>query len=370
MRRFLPLLLLAAALAGGGAWTFSARAATPQVTVVAEGLEHPWALAFLPEGEMLVTERSGRLRRIGREGQLSPPLAGVPTVVARGQGGLLDVVPAPDFARSRQIYLSYSEPRDGRRNGTTVMRARLGALGLEGQEILFRQEPAMDSGHHFGSRLAFAPDGRLFVTLGDRGNSRDQAQSLGGHLGKVVRLEADGRVPRDNPFLKTPGARPELWSYGHRNPQGAAIHPVTGQLWIHEHGPQGGDEVNLPRPGRNYGWPVVTHGREYSGAKLGEGKHKEGMETAVQVWVPSIAPSGMAFYTHARFPQWRDSLFVGSLKFGQLVQLRLDGERIAGEERYEIGRRVRDVRQGPDGALYLLTDESRAALLRVTPAAP
>jgi glucose/arabinose dehydrogenase len=337
------------------------------VTTVAQGLEHPWALAFLPDGRMLVTERPGRMRLVSASGVVSPPLQNVPEVVARGQGGLLDVVPAPDFAKSRHIYFSYSEPRASG-NGTAVARARLTPSALEAVEVIFRQQPGIQSDKHFGSRLAFAADGTLYVTLGDRGSQRDAAQALDNDIGKVVRLAADGSIPADNPDAAGRLGEPQVWSYGHRNPQGAAIHPQTGKLWITEHGPKGGDELNIPLAGRNYGWPIITHGREYSGLEVGEGiSSAKGLEQPVHYWVPSIAPSGMAFYTAERFPVWRGSLFVGSLKFGQLVRLQLEGERVVHEERLLDGlnRRIRDVRQGPDGYLYLLTDAADARVLRV-----
>ncbi|HSW15380.1 MAG TPA: PQQ-dependent sugar dehydrogenase [Solimonas sp.] len=347
-----------------------APAGSLQLQEVARGLEHPWALAFLPDGRMLVTERPGRMRLVDAQGRLSPPLAGVPAVADGGQGGLLDVVLDPQFAQTRRIYFSYSEPRaDGR--GTAVAHAQLGAQGLEGLRVIFRQQPSMSGGNHYGSRLAFAPDGNLFVTLGERYNGMQQAQLLDNHLGKVIRIDREGGVPVGNPYIKRKDARPEIWSYGHRNPQGAAIDPQSGRLWTHEHGPRGGDEINLPQAGRNYGWPVITWGVDYSGLKIADGETtRKGMEQPLHYWVPSIAPSGMAFYTAQRFPAWRGSLFVGSLKFGQLVRLQLDGERVLREERHELGARIRDVRQGPDGWLYLLTDDSKGRLLRVGPATP
>lgn len=354
---------------------FTSQAGPLVMSEVSTGLENPWSLAFLPDGRMLVTERPGRLRLLSAEGELGEPLGGVPKVAARGQGGLLDVLPSPDFASTGLIYLSYSEPRGGDQNGTSVLRARLKSSGLSGSleetKVIFRQQPAVDSGHHFGSRLVWARDGTLFVSLGDRGSERDSAQTLDNHLGKLLRIRADGSVPPDNPFVNRPGAKPEIWSYGHRNQQGAALHPVSGAIWTHEHGPQGGDEVNAPKAGRNYGWPAITYGREYSGLEVGEGIHEhEGMEQPLHYWVPSIAPSGMAFYTHDRVPAWKGSLFVASLKLGQLSRLTLDGEKVVGEERLLEGlnRRLRDVRQGPDGALYLLTDDAEGAILRLAPA--
>lgn len=362
-------VMIAAAmlLANGcaGAQEFTSSTGSLRVTTVASGLAHPWGLQFLPDGRMLVTERPGRVRIVTASGEVSAPLGGVPAVAARGQGGLLDVALAPDFGSSRMIYLSYSEPGEGGA-GTAVARARLGATSLEQLEVIFRQVPRTDGGNHFGSRLVFSRDGHLFVTLGER-FQRDQAQHLDVHLGKVVRLRPDGTVPADNPFVGRSDVRPEIWSYGHRNPQGAALHPVTGALWTVEHGAMGGDEVNRPMPGRNFGWPVITYGKDYSGATIGEGTAKPGMEQPVYYWDPSIAPSGMAFYTGDRFPEWRGDLFVGSLKFGQLVRLRLEGDAVVGEERLLDGlrERVRDVRQGPDGYLYLLTDSPEGRILRV-----
>jgi len=347
----------------------TAAAGALKVQQVAQGLEQPWGLAFLPDGRMLVTEKAGTLRLVDAQGQVSAPLAGVPKVVMRGQGGLLDVAVDPQFARTQRIYLSYAEPRGGDANATAVAHARLDGRAMKEVTVIFRQQPARDSGHHFGSRLVFAPDGALFVTLGDRNSARDQVQPLDTTIGKVVRIDRDGGIPPGNPFAGREGALPEVWSYGHRNLQGAAWNPADGQLWTHEHGPKGGDEINVARPGRNYGWPAITYGREYSGLKVGEGlSAKAGMEQPMHWWVPSIAPSGMAFYTAERFPQWRGQLFVGSLKFGQLVQLQLDGERVVRETRHEMKARIRDVRQGPDGYLYLLTDAADGRLLRVAPA--
>jgi aldose sugar dehydrogenase len=365
---FAVLVLTAgSACAKAPAQRFDSEHGTVTVTEIARGLAHPWALAFLPDGRMLVTERPGRMRVITQDGRVSTPLAQVPAVHARGQGGLLDVVPAPDFAESGRIWFCYAEPRD-KANGTTLAHARLGNGALEDVTPVFRQTPAKDSNHHFGCRIVFTPDDHLFLVLGDRGASRNLAQDLGTHIGKVIRLRADGSVPDDNPFAQRADALPEIWSYGHRNAQGAALHPQTGRLWLHEHGPQGGDEINVPRPGLNYGWPVITYGREYSGATIGKGiTEAEGMEQPIHYWAPSIAPSGMAFYTAERFTPWRNNLFVGSLKFGQLVRLELDGETIKHEERLLDGlkRRIRDVRQGPDGHLYLITDEADGRVLRV-----
>jgi glucose/arabinose dehydrogenase len=344
--------------------------AAPQIATVASGLEHPWGLAFLPDGRFLVTERPGSLRIVGPDGRVGPPLVGVPEVDAVNQGGLLDVVLDPAFAKNRLVYLSYTEPREGG-NGTTVARGVLGEAGLTNLKVIFRQLPAMSGGHHFGSRLVFGRDGTLFVTLGDRGSGRDSAQTLDNHLGKIVRINPDGSVPSDNPFVGRKGALPEIWSYGHRNVQGAALHPVTGELWANEHGPRGGDELNRVLAGRNYGWPVVSYGREYSGLSISDSGTAPGIEPPVHYWVPSIATSGLAFYTGDKYPDWRGDAFVGGLKSQQLVRLRIDGNRVAQEERLlrgDVRDRVRDVRQGPDGYIYLLTDEMDGRLLRLEPA--
>jgi glucose/arabinose dehydrogenase len=344
-----------------------------KVETFAKGLAYPWGMAFLPDGRLIVTERPGRMRLVGKDGRLSPPLKGVPAVAAGRQGGLLDVALSPDFASSKLVFISYSEPRSGGRNGTSVARGRLQIDGdgasLADVEVIFRQEPALAGGLHFGSRLAFARDGNLFVTLGER-FQREKAQDLSTHYGKVVRIRPDGSVPADNPFLGKSGARPEVWSWGHRNVQSGAIHPVTGKLWTVEHGARGGDEVNVPLAGRNYGWPVISYGVDYSGAKIGVGTAKAGMEQPVYYWDPSIAPSGMAFYTGDLFPEWKGNLFVGALRGEALHRLVLDGERVVGEEALlrDLGERIRDVRSGPDGALWLLTDNSDGRVLRLVPA--
>ena len=340
------------------------------VTITA-GLEHPWGMAFLPDGRVLVTERPGRLRIVERDGKTGPPIAGVPAVDANGQGGLLDVALDPAFATNRLVYLSYSEPREAG-NATSVARGVLEDGNLTGVQVIFRQQPAMQGGHHFGSRLVFARDGTLFVTLGERNIARAQAQTLDNTLGKIVRINPDGTIPPDNPFVGRAGALPEIWSYGHRNVQGAALHPVTGELWANEHGPKGGDELNRVLPGRNYGWPTVSYGTEYTGQTISDSGTAPGIESPVHYWVPSIATSGLMFYTGARFPAWRGSAFVGGLKSQQLVRLRLDGDRVVEEERLLRGvvkERVRDVEQGPDGCIYLLTDEDNGRLLRLQPAA-
>lgn len=339
------------------------------VTPVATGLQHPWGLAFLPDGRMLVTERPGRLRYVSPDGKLSEPVAGVPAVHAVNQGGLLDVALDPGFASNATIYLSFAERGEGDENGTAVARARLDGMQLVDVTVIYRQQPKFASGHHFGSRLVFAKDGTLFVTQGDRNKLREGVQDLSTDIGKVVRIRTDGKVPADNPFVGRVGARPEIWSYGHRNIQGAALHPASGELWTHEHGPRGGDEINVTRAGLNYGWPVITYGREYHGPAIGEGTAKAGMEQPLHYWVPSIGPSGMAFHDGNGYPQWKGQLFVGALASKQLVRLELDsGGGVRAEERIAIGERVRDVRVGPDGALYLLTDEDPGRLLRVVPA--
>jgi len=340
------------------------------VTVVA-GLDHPWSVAFLPDGRILVTERPGRLRLVGTDGKLAPrPIDGLPANLAEhGQGGLLDVALHPRFAENGWVYLSYAA-RDGSGVGTEVARGKLAGDRLTEMQTLFRMQPKSGGGRHFGSRLVFGRDGYLFITLGDRGE-QDRAQRLDDHAGKIVRLHDDGRVPADNPFAQRAGARPEIWSLGNRNVQGAALHPRTGALWAHEHGPQGGDEVNVILAGANYGWPVITHGANYgTGTKIGEGTAKPGMAQPILYWVPSIAPSGMAFYDGERFARWKGDLFVGALRDRMLVRLRLDGERVVREERIFIGTlgRIRDVRAGPDGLLYLLTDESDGKLIRLEPA--
>lgn len=346
-----------------------------RVDTVAKGLENPWALQILPDGRYLVTERPGRLRLVERDGRLSAPVAGVPAVAVTGQGGLLDVALAPDFSRSRLVFFTYAEPRGSGRNGTAVAKGRLNleqsAPRLDEVQVIFRQSPDHSGGLHFGSRLAFAPDGRLFVTLGERFQMAF-AQDLGRHWGKVVRLEPDGSVPPDNPFVGRSDARPEIWSYGHRNPQSAAIHPGSGKLWIVEHGPRGGDEVNVPLKGLNYGWPVIGYGIDYSGARLHETTAKPGMEQPVYYWVPSIAPSGMAFYSGSLFKGWNGNLLVGALAGQALHRLVLDGERIVGEEVLlsDLRERIRDVRVAPDGAVLVLTDSSDGKVLRLVPATP
>jgi glucose/arabinose dehydrogenase len=373
------LRLIGAAAALGAARAAMAQKPTLAIkpTTLAHGLQRPWGFAFLPgferEGRLLVTEKTGRLRIVDtRSGKPGAPIGGVPKVDAMGQGGRLDVALDPRFADNALVYLSYAEPGEGEdrgKNGTAVARARLdGNERLADVQVIFRQRPKIASTAHFGSRLQFARDGRLFVTLGDRFFERHAAQELGNHLGKVVRIEPDGRIPPDNPFVGKPGAAPEIWSYGHRNVQGAALHPATGELWSCEHGPQGGDEVNVDEAGRNYGWPVVTYGREYvTGAKIGEGTARPGMEPPITYWVPSIAPSGIGFLSSPHYPGWQGDLFVGALRAQCLVRLALDGRRVMQEERLlsTFFERIRAVRQGPDGWLYLITDNEDGRLVRL-----
>jgi glucose/arabinose dehydrogenase len=351
--------------------TTPAAGQSPRAETVASGLEHPWAVAFLPEGRFLVTERPGRMRVVNAQGRLSAPLAGVPTVATGSQGGLLDVVPDSGFAGNRTLYFCYSEPGPGGTNSTALARARLAAdeSRLEDVRVIFSAKPKVASRMHFGCRIVEARDGTLFLALGERFSRKDDAQTLDNHHGKVVRIQKDGGVPPDNPFVGRAGALPETWSYGHRNPQGATLGP-DGRVWLNEHGPQGGDEINVPQPGRNYGWPVITFGENYGGGKVGEGiTQKEGMEQPLHYWVPSIAPSGMAFLTSDRYgAAWKGNLFVGSLKFGYLDRIELAGGKVTREHKLLQGvGRVRDVRQGPDGLLYLLTDEDNGKLVRVVP---
>lgn len=343
-----------------------------RLQTVAAGLDRPWGLAFLPDGRALVAEKPGRLRIVGFDGRLGEPLRGVPAVDPKGQGGLLDVALDPGFERNATIYLAFAEPREGGTNGTSVARARLVDDGrLEDVRVIFRQQPALASGHHFGSRIVFRRDGTLFVTLGDRNSGREYVQRLDSHIGKIVRIDRDGQAPADNPYRGQAGARPELWSIGHRNVQGAALDPATGELWITEHGPKGGDELNHVQGGRSYGWPLVTYGVEYSGLKVSDRTEAPGLESPVHHWVPSIGTSGLAFYTGARIPAWTGNVFVGGLASMDLARLELRDGKVVHEERLfrkELGKRIRTVVTGPDGALYLLTDDGNGELIRVVPA--
>jgi aldose sugar dehydrogenase len=342
-------------------------AAPGAVTTFARGLEHPWGMAFLPDGRMLVTERPGRLRIVDKSGKVSAPLSGVPNVQAQGQGGLLDVALDPQFAENRIVYLSFSEPEGGLAS-TAVARGRFTDAGLQDVRVIYRQQPKVSGGGHFGSRIVFRRDGTMFITQGERMRYSEQSQDLKSGLGKVVRINRDGTIPKDNPFAGRGDARPEIWSYGHRNVQSAVVHPETGVLWTVEHGARGGDELNRPEPGKNYGWPVISYGREYSGRPIGQGiSAKAGMEQPVYFWDPVIAPSGMVVYTGNAYPGWKGSVFIGSLQPGLLVRLTMRNGRVASEERYlgELGERIRDVEQGPDGLLYLLTDSPSGRVLRL-----
>lgn len=348
------------------------KASSIKVATIAKGLNHPWGLQFLPEGQMLVTERPGTLRIVAGDGKLSPPIAGVPQVWANGQGGLLDVALAPDFATSGRIVLAYAASRGALSGGgTAVATARLVPSGLggrlEGVSVIFQQDPSLSGGLHFGCRLVFARDGTLFIALGDRGR-KEGAQDLGGHLGKVLRLNLDGAVPADNPFRGQSGKKPEIWSYGHRNIQGAALHPVSGKLWIVEHGPRGGDEINIADKGKNYGWPTIGYGIDYSGAKIHDAEAKEGMEQPLYYWRPSIAPSGMCIHSGQGAGDWKGNVFVGALLGQALHRLVFDGEAITGEEVLLKDRfgRIRDVRESPDGSVVVLTDDPQGGIVRVS----
>jgi aldose sugar dehydrogenase len=349
------------------------------VVTVASGLQVPWGLAFLPDGRMLVTERPGRLRVVSKDGTLSPPVTGIPALDARGQGGLLDIALDPKYASNRLVYLGIAELQEGGKNHTAVLRGKFvdgPTPKLENVQVIFRQAPSLDSTLHFGCRLVFGRDGKLFIAMGDRSipEGRMQAQRMDGLLGKIVRLNADGSIPKDNPFVGREGVRPEIWSLGHRNIQSAALHPRTGELWEVEHGTRGGDEINIARKGKDYGWPTIAYGIEYRGGPITGGlTAKEGMEQPLYYWDPVIAPSGMAFYTGNLFPAWKGSLFIGGLGSTCLVRLTLDGDKVVGEERLLTDlqpkrERIRDVRQGPEGALYILTDNAMGRILKLVPA--
>ena len=355
----------------GQAQTFKSELGPVTATPVVQGLDHPWALAFLPDKKgMLVTERPGHLRWVSPEGKLSAPLAGVPKVWAKGQGGLLDVVLSPDFANDRLVYLSFAEEGQDGNAGTAVGRGRLSddMSSLSDFKVIFRQEPKLSTGNHFGSRLVFDRDGYLFIALGEN-NQRSTSQDLDKLQGKVVRIYPNGRIPEDNPFVGQKGAKPEIWSYGHRNQQGAALNPWTGTLWTHEHGPKGGDEINLIERGQNYGWPLATHGIDYSSKPIPEAKGKvvEGTVAPYHVWEKSPGISGMTFYDGERFKPWQHNLFIGALADKDVIRLQLDGDKVVHEERLLGGlkARIRDVRQGPDGYVYVLTDEDKGAVYRV-----
>ena len=367
MKSFLIVALLLAP-ATANAQTFQSSAGELRIDAVAKGLSHPWGLQFLPDGRMIVTERDGDIRIVAKDGKLSPPLAGVPKVLARGQGGMLDIALDRDFAQNRTLYFCFTYDSGG---NAAIARARLASdTALDDVKVIFRQQ-GPGGGNNHGCRIAQNPsDNNLFVTLGDHFGPRDEAQNLGVHNGKLIRIAPDGLVPKDNPFVGSQGAKPEIWSYGHRNPQGLAFNPANGQLWEQEHGPRGGDEINIIGKGKNYGWPVIGYGIDYNGAKIHESTQKAGMEQPIKYWVPSIAPSGLAFYTADLIPKWKGSVFVGALAGKILVRLSLDGDKVTGEERLlqDLGERIRDVRQGPDGALYLLTDANNGRILRIAPA--
>lgn len=372
----LSAMLMCLTLATAAAQT-APRSATPDATVspfnvvtIAKDLANPWGLAFLPDGRMLVTERPGRMRIVERNGSVSAPLQNVPPVIARGQGGLLDVAVDPQFASNQLVYWSYAEPgQNAEMGGTAVARARLQGNALQDVRVIWRQTPKVKGALHWGSRLVFDRSGNLFITVGERYEYRERAQDLSATLGKVIRIKPDGGIPSDNPFMNRNDARPEIWSYGHRNVQAAALHPDTGALWTVEHGARGGDELNQPQAGKNYGWPVITYGINYNGMKIGEGTAKPGMEQPVFYWDPVIAPSGAVFYTGDVFKEWRGDLFIGSLNPGLLVRLHLSNGKVASETRYlkELNERIRNVRQGPDGYLYLLTDNANGRVLKLEP---
>ena len=382
MHRSLAVLLLACALPACNAQPAADSVVAPQpqvdaqgmrVTTIASGLDHPWAVALLPDGNFLVTERGGSLRRVSAKGEVSSPLAGVPEVWARGQGGLLDVVLAPDFARSQRVYFSYAEPGPDGTAGTAAAYATLGDDAIADVRVIYRQVPKLDGGNHFGSRIAFDGKGHVFISQGERFD-RMRAQQLDMLQGKLVRLNLDGSLPADNPFANAPGVRRVIWSYGHRNMQGLAVDPRTGTLWESEHGPRGGDELNLPEAGKNYGWPIISNGMDYSSNRPYPetvGTSAPGMESPYHVWAKSPGLSGMAFHTGHPGSPWNDSLFLGALADGNLIRLTLDGNRIVSEERLltDLGARIRDVRVGADGDVYVLTDASDGKLLRLQPPA-
>ena len=341
------------------------------VEILTSGLNHPWSMAFLPDGRILISERAGRLRIVMADGSPSEPtISGLPNLLARDQGGLLGIALDPDFARNQQLYFSYTE-QQGNIAGTAVARAKLVGNQLKDVQVIFRQSPKTDGTKHFGSRLVVAPNGNLFVTLGDRFTYMDQAQQLDNHIGKLIRIRKDGSVPTDNPFTKLSVAKPEIWSYGHRHIQGAAIHPGTGVLWIHEHGPRGGDEINIPLPGKNYGWPLASYGMHYSMEPIKDEHAEQGFEEPVYYWNPAIAPSGMMFYRGNLFPEWKGNLFIGSLVGRHLVRLVVDSNRVISEEKLLMNQaRIRDVAEGPDGAIYLLTDDTNGLLLKLSRPTP
>ncbi|RUO27165.1 oxidoreductase [Aliidiomarina minuta] len=371
-------LVLASTLAFTAGYTASASAETLQtrwadiqVETLSEGLNHPWGIAFLSNGRMLVTERAGHMRIVESDGNKGDPIEGLPEIKVMRQGGLMDVKLSPDYENDQIIYFSYSEPESegSEITSTAVAKARLQDNTLHDLEVIFSQYPKEQGGRHYGGRMIFSADGEyLFLGLGDRGDRQDDAQTLDNHTGKLIRIYPDGSVPEDNPFVGEEGAQPEIWSYGHRNIQGMDIQPDTGLMWAVEHGPQGGDEVNLPEAGKNYGWPVVTHGEQYGGGEVGIGFDKEGMELPVWHWTPSIAVSGMAFYDGNQFPAWQGNILATGLRGQNLARLEMDGDRVIHEEDMDLGQRIREVRIGPDGNIYLLTDHENGKILRLSPA--
>lgn len=374
------LIAASLALLPAAAWaedqTLDTETGKIKVETVADGLDHPWGMAFLPDGRLLVTERSGDLRIMSADGALSGPLSGVPKIVAKGQGGLLDVTLDPKFAENKLVYLSFAEAGEGGA-GTAVARGRLTDTGLEDVRVIFRQTPKVSGGNHFGGRLVFTPDNKLFITLGERFKF-EPAQDLTNHLGKIVRINSDGSVPADNPFISQTDAQPEIWSYGHRNVEGAAIHPGTGKLWETEFGPKGGDELNIPAPGANHGWPVVSWGMHYDGKDIPNPPTHPDFADAVRHWTPVISPSGITFYTAEAnpgwtaftIPAWKGNLLIGGLSSQAIIRLSLDGETVTSEERIPMGARIRDLEQGPDGSVYALTDDGNGKVLRLTAESP
>jgi len=370
----LRTVALVAALTAGGAPAIAQKVEKSQahdfrIVTVAEGLENPWGMAFLPDGRMLVTERAGRMRIVGKDGKLSRPVAGLPKVAAVGQGGLLDVALDPEFADNGLVYFTFAQPGDGGQ-GTAAARGKLEGNALRNVEVIFRQKPKLSGGQHFGSRLVFAPDGTLYVSMGDRGR-QDRAQDRSSHQGAIARIHPDGSVPKDNPFVDAESALPEIYTWGNRNVQGMALNPWTKEIWAHEHGPKGGDEVNILKSGANYGWPRTTFGRAYSGGVISDKTEMEGVEPPLLHWTPSIAPSGLAFYDGDKFPQWKGDMFAGALALEHLRRVDLDGDmKVVGQEELlkDLGERIRDVRAGPDGYIYILTDSGDGKLLRLEPA--
>lgn len=366
---FISLILIFIQAPSYSAALFSSQKHNFKVELISDKLRNPWGMVFLPSGELLITERAGSLRRVTPAGEISPPLEGLPEIKERGQGGLLGIALHPQFTENQWVYFAYTA-KDKNGYGTDVARATLDGNRLLNLKVIFKAEKKARGGRHFGSRLVFAPDGNLYISLGDRGK-KATAQDLSDHRGSLIRVNESGSIPADNPFINMADARAEIFSFGHRNIQGMVIDTGTGKLWTHEHGPQGGDELNLVKAGVNYGWPIITYGVNYGiGTKIGEGTHKDGMQQPVHKWVPSIAPSGMTLYRGEQFPQWRGNIFVGSLKFGLLVRLELKNDRVVNEERLLDNKygRIRDVVQGNDGLLYLLTDDKNGKLLKLSPA--